>query len=47
MTETEFFAHATESVAANNETLKLMQEMFPESMKIWETIVKDILRGGN
>lgn len=41
--ETEFFAHMTELVS-NNESAKIMREIFPNSVKIWENIVDDILR---
>lgn len=40
--ETEFFAHMTESVA-NEESSKIMYEVFPNAAKQWENIVKDIL----
>lgn len=41
--ETEFFAHMTELVA-NKESAEVMSEIFPNSTKVWEQIVDDILR---
>lgn len=41
--ETEFFAHMTE-LAANKESAKIMNEVFPNAAKIWEKLVDDILR---
>lgn len=44
--ETEFFAHVTESLSTNPEALEMLEQIFPNSLKIWEDIVKDILKGG-
>ena len=40
--ETEFFAHATEMVA-DEELEKVMREVFPRGISVWEKIVDDIL----
>lgn len=45
MAETEFFAHASESVATNPESYQFLQEIFPNAFKTWETIVDDMIKG--
>lgn len=42
MAETEFFAHATELVS-NKEAEKVMREIFPTGIGVWEQLVDDIL----
>lgn len=44
-TETEFFAHVSETIATNPEGYEMLQEVFPKSVKIWEQIVDDIIKG--
>lgn len=41
--EQEFFAEMTENIIANPESYKLLKESFPESIKIYNQIVKDLL----
>ncbi|HIB1875259.1 TPA: head protein [Enterococcus faecium] len=43
--ETEFFVHVIEGLTVNPEALDLLKEMFPNSIKIWENIVDDMLKG--
>ena len=43
--EAEFFAHVAESLATNTESYDLIQEIFPNSVKTWETIVDDMIKG--
>lgn len=47
MTETEFFAHVSESLATNTESYDLIQEIFPNAVKTWETIVDDMIKGAD
>ena len=46
-TETEFFAHMTEAYAVNPESLDILIEIFPESVKVWQQLVDDILKGAD
>ncbi|MGG5346904.1 head protein [Enterococcus sp. AZ020] len=43
MQETEFFAHMLETVV-NEESRKMMYELFPEATKKWEKMLDDILK---
>ena len=43
--ETEFFAHVSESIAVNPESYQVLQEVFPNSIGVWEQIVDDIIKG--
>lgn len=45
MAETEFFAHMTESLAANPESFELLSKIFPTSTDTWRQIVKDMIKG--
>ncbi len=47
MAETEFFAHVSESISTNPEAYKLMQEIFPNAITTWETIVDDMIKGAD
>lgn len=42
--ETEFFAHVSELLATNPDGYELMNEIFPNSIKVWENIVEDIIK---
>ena len=42
--ETEFFAHVSETITTDKESYNLIKEIFPNSVKVWEKIVDDILK---
>lgn len=43
--ETEFFAHATE-IVVNEKAGAIFKEAFPNSLKIYEQMIKDMMKGG-
>ena len=42
---TEFFAEITDSLSANPEEYENIKKMFPEAIKIYDKIIKDLLKG--
>ncbi|TWK08606.1 NAD(+)--arginine ADP-ribosyltransferase EFV [Bacillus licheniformis] len=45
--ETEFFAHVAEARASNPDSFELLSKVFPNSVKVWDDIVDDILKAGD
>lgn len=45
-TEAEFFAHVFESRAVNPRSQELIEEVFPQSVGVYDKIISDILKGG-
>lgn len=44
-TETEFFAHMTETYAINRNEFDRLEKIFPEATKTWKQMVQDMLKG--
>ncbi|WP_332238891.1 phage minor head protein [Sporolactobacillus sp. KGMB 08714] len=47
LAEAEFFAQVAETRAANKESFDMLNEIFPNAVKVWETIVDDMLKAGD